>query len=87
MKVTLNGEARDLAAPLTLQQWLEQLNPGGGRVAVVVNDRVIPAAERTSLVLKDGDQVELLTCHGLQHVGTGKGSEPNGTKVAPPGAL
>jgi sulfur carrier protein len=64
MRLTLNGETRELATALTLQQWLEQLNPGGGRVAVVVNDRVIPAAERTSLILQDGDQVELLTFAG-----------------------
>lgn len=64
MNVTLNGEPRELATPLTLQQWLEQLTPGGGRVAVVVNDRVIPAAERASLALKNGDVVELLTFAG-----------------------
>ena len=64
MKLTLNGEARELAGPLTLQQWLDELNPGGGRVAAVVNDRVIPAAERAALMLKDGDRVEVLTFAG-----------------------
>jgi sulfur carrier protein len=64
MNVTLNGEPRELPAPLTLQQWLEQLNPGGSRVAVVVNERVIPAAERATLMLQDGDTVELLTFAG-----------------------
>jgi sulfur carrier protein len=64
MNVTLNGEARELPAPLTLQQWLAEINPGGGRVAVVVNDRVIPATERASLMLKDGDVVEVLTFAG-----------------------
>jgi len=64
MTITLNGEPRELPAVLSLQQWLEQLNPGGGRVAVVVNDRVIPAAERAGLALKDGDRVEVLTFAG-----------------------
>ena len=64
MKLTVNGEARETADSLTLQQLLETVNPGGGRVAVVVNDNVVPAAERARCVLKEADRIEILTFAG-----------------------
>ena len=43
MKLVLNGEAHETAETLTLQQLVDTINPGGGRVAVVVNEVVVPA--------------------------------------------
>ena len=64
MKLMVNGESYETAGPLTLQQLLDTLNPGGGRVAVVVNDEVVPAAGRAGLVMKEADRVEILTFAG-----------------------
>ena len=64
MKLTVNGEARETAGSPTLQQLLETLNPAGGRVAVVVNDEVVPAAARAGFALKDADRIEILTFAG-----------------------
>ena len=64
MKLMLNGEAYEAAGTLTLQQLVDTINPGGSRVAVVVNDSVVPSSERAGFVLKENDRVELLTFAG-----------------------
>lgn len=64
MKLTVNGEVHDLAEVRTVQQLLDRLVRGGGRVAVVVNDDVVPASGRAEHVLNDGDRVEILTFAG-----------------------
>jgi len=38
MKIQVNGENWQVEYPATVEQVLARLNPGGGRVAVVVND-------------------------------------------------
>ena len=60
----LNGESYETAGTLTLQQLVATINPGGGRVAVVVNDAVVPASERAAFALKEHDRVEILTFAG-----------------------
>ena len=64
MKLVLNGEAHETAETLTLQQLVDTINPGGGRVAVVVNEVVVPASERAGVALKENDRVEVLTFAG-----------------------
>lgn len=64
MKIQINGEDWQIEYPATIEQVLARLNPGGGSVAVVVNDNVIPAAERTAFALKEGDRVEVLSFAG-----------------------
>lgn len=63
MKLLLNGEPHETAEALTLQQLVDRLTPGG-RVAVVVNDSVVPAPERAGFALKENDRVEILTFAG-----------------------
>jgi len=60
----VNGEVRKAAEGLTLQQLLDTVVPDGSRVAVVVNDTVVPLAERAGFALKEADRVELLTFAG-----------------------
>jgi len=64
MKIQVNGEDWQVESPATIEQVLARLNPGGGSVAVVVNDIVIPAAQRAACALKEGDRVEILTFAG-----------------------
>ena len=64
MKLTLNGEAHEATGTPTLQQLLDSITPGDGRVAVVVNDSVVPASERVGFALKENDRIEILTFAG-----------------------
>ncbi|MGR3464471.1 sulfur carrier protein ThiS [Limimaricola sp.] len=59
MKITVNGEPREIAAD-TLQQALDALGHGGARVATAVNEAFVPAAARAETWLAPGDRVEIL---------------------------
>lgn len=58
MKITLNGEARDLPGP-TVRDVLDQIGLSQARVATALNGTFLPAALRGE-VLKDGDALEIV---------------------------
>ncbi|MEX0284111.1 MAG: sulfur carrier protein ThiS [Paracoccaceae bacterium] len=58
MKITLNGEPRDVAAS-TLAELLVECELSG-RVATAVNEAFVPAGLRAGHALAEGDRVEVL---------------------------
>jgi thiamine biosynthesis protein ThiS len=63
MQVILNGEACETRAATVLELLTEQ-GADPARVAVVLNDAVLPAAGRAAVRLAAGDRVELLAFAG-----------------------
>ncbi|OAR25416.1 thiamine biosynthesis protein ThiS [Streptomyces sp. ERV7] len=59
--VSVNGEARDLAAGTTLDVLVATLTPAPAGVAAAVNETVVPRGEWAATTLGDGDRVEVLT--------------------------
>lgn len=64
MTITLNGDKRELAAPLTVAQLLSELEIDGRRVAVELNLAVVKKAAYDSSVIKEGDEVEIVNFVG-----------------------
>ncbi|HZN93834.1 MAG TPA: sulfur carrier protein ThiS [Myxococcales bacterium] len=64
MKVTVNGEAREVPDGTTVAQLLAALEVTVGRVAVEVNTAVVRRAQHEARRLADGDQVEIVTFVG-----------------------
>src|SRR5438552_896714 len=64
LEVTINGEARTLAAPVTLAALLEGLGHDRRRIAVEVNRQVVPQPRHASQLLANGDAVEIVTLVG-----------------------
>ena len=64
MKVDVNGEAMERPAGETLAAVLATLGAGSGRVAVVLNDEVVPAAAHATQQLAECDRVEILNFAG-----------------------
>lgn len=62
--VTLNGEARTLAAGTTVAALLEQLGVRTALVAVERNRAIVPKDAFASTVLAAGDRVEVLRLVG-----------------------
>ncbi len=58
MKITLNGEVREVRAA-TLDELLAECS-FSGRVATAVNEQFIPSGSRTSKTLDEGDRIEIL---------------------------
>jgi sulfur carrier protein len=60
MRVIVNGEQRDIAAT-RVDALLGELDYQGSHLAVALNYDVVPRARWADTMLKDGDQVEILT--------------------------
>ena len=64
MKILLNGAEREVDAPVSLAQLLEDAGYGGRRVAVEVNREIVPRSAHASRTLADGDRVEIVHALG-----------------------
>jgi sulfur carrier protein len=64
MRITLNGDAKDVTPPLTLQQLLDQLQIQAGRVACEVNLKIIRRAFYGETHIQDGDTIEIIQAIG-----------------------
>jgi sulfur carrier protein len=64
VKVTLNGEARDVPEGTTVQALLETAGVDRRRCAVEVNLEVVPRTRHSDRRLAPGDRVEVVTMVG-----------------------
>lgn len=64
MKVTINGETRELATDSTLLSLLKSLDMTRGRVAVEINQEIIPRSQHSEHLLHDGDKIEIIHAVG-----------------------
>ncbi len=62
-QITVNGEPRELAAPVAIDALLETLgrDPATPGVAVAVGDRVVRRSDWPVTTVSDGDRVEIIT--------------------------
>ena len=61
IKITLNGEQRDIHDGSTVDDILGIIGAEKQRVAVVVNENIVYPEKRSSMKLRDNDQVEVLS--------------------------
>ena len=64
MKVTVNGQERELAAPVTVAALLDTLGMAGKRVAVEVNREIVPRSRHAEYKVQDKDRVEVVVAIG-----------------------
>ncbi len=64
MNIVLNGEPRDLGETLTVRGLIEELELTGKRLAVEVNEEVVPGSQHATVCLHDGDRVEIVQAIG-----------------------
>jgi len=64
VKFQLNGEVRQLDVPVTLRTLLSLLELERRRVAVAVNDRVVPKSRFGEVRVSEGDRVEVIQAVG-----------------------
>jgi len=60
MRVTVNGEEREIAA-VSVQALLGELDYEGTHFAIAVNYDVVPKSQWAETVLKSGDEIEIIT--------------------------
>lgn len=64
MKISINGEPREVQEGITIQELLERLGTVQERVAVEVNTAVVRRARHAEHRLAEGDRVEIVTFVG-----------------------
>ena len=64
MNIVLNGEQRNLDGALTLRGLIDHLDLAGKRLAVEVNEEVVPRSEHADFRLHDGDRIEIVHAIG-----------------------
>lgn len=64
MRILLNGDPRDLPAPLTVQALLATLDIDPRVVAVELNRVVVKRARYVDTVIEDGAEVEIVAFVG-----------------------
>ncbi|WP_126447204.1 sulfur carrier protein ThiS [Sulfuricystis multivorans] len=64
IEITLNGEKRQLAAPLTVGRLLEMEGLTGKRVAVERNGAIVPKGLHAETPIEAGDTLEIVVAVG-----------------------
>ena len=64
MQLTINGEAREIDDSLTVEQLIERLGMQGRRLAVEINQEILPRSRFVEHRLSDGDRIEIVRAIG-----------------------
>ncbi|MCK2043500.1 sulfur carrier protein ThiS [Chromohalobacter salexigens] len=64
MHIQLNGEHREFASQLTISELIDQLALTGRRIAVEVNEEIVPRSQHAETRLSPGDSVEIVHAIG-----------------------
>jgi sulfur carrier protein len=64
VRITLNGAPRELPAPLTFTQLLDELALAGKRLAIERNGEIVPRSRFAEAHVADGDRIEVVIAVG-----------------------
>ncbi|CAM3809174.1 sulfur carrier protein ThiS [Vreelandella rituensis] len=64
MQIQLNGEPHALDSAVTAADLVETLGLTGRRIAVEINEQIVPRSQLAETPLSDGDQVEIVHAIG-----------------------
>lgn len=64
MKITLNGEGRDVRAPLTVADLVASLGYTTAEVAVERNRALVPRVRHAETPVEESDEIEVVTLVG-----------------------
>ncbi|RLK46542.1 sulfur carrier protein ThiS [Alkalispirillum mobile] len=64
MQIRVNGEAREVRTGITAAELLEELDLAGRRLALEVNEAIVPRSRFEQHRLQPGDRVEVVQAIG-----------------------
>ena len=62
--ITVNGKQIQLTSEMSVADYLEQNNYQVNRIAVEMNEEILPKYSYSETMLKDGDRLEVVTFVG-----------------------
>jgi len=64
MQIQLNGDAKQLASETTVGELVVALELAGRRIAVEVNEEIVPRSQHEATRIAEGDRVEIVHAIG-----------------------
>ena len=64
MKILVNGEKISLPADLSIEGLIVHLGYQNKRIAIEINESIIPKSNHSSFILQDLDRVEIINAVG-----------------------
>ncbi len=64
MKVRVNGEEQHFPSDISLKDLIDQMGLKDLRFAIAINREVIPRSEMMEILIKDGDEIEIVHAVG-----------------------
>lgn len=64
MEITVNGDQHRFESEISLQQLLEHLGIGQGRIAIELNGEIVPKSSFPQRLLRGGDTMEIVQAIG-----------------------
>jgi sulfur carrier protein len=64
MQVIINGESHTLNDGILLSTLLNQLEISGKRIAVEINESIVPKSQHSSTVINQDDKIEIIHAIG-----------------------
>jgi len=64
MQVTINGESQTFKDPMNVVELLERNALAEKRVAVEINENIVPRSRHATTMIVDGDRVEIIQAIG-----------------------
>ncbi len=64
MRVFLNGESKTIGDAVTVSQLLHDLGLGERRVAVEINEEIVPRSQHSAYRLRHDDRIEVVRAVG-----------------------
>lgn len=64
IQLTINGEVQQLHHPINIEQFIDQNNLQGKRIAIERNGEIVPRSQYAEQYLTDGDQLEVVVAVG-----------------------
>ena len=64
MKLTINGEKRELVKSQSLEELIRELNIQAPNFAVALNQQVIPKSKYATTAIQENDEVEIVHAVG-----------------------
>lgn len=64
MEIFVNGESRQVQESYSLIQLLEEMDLSGKRLALEINEEIVPKSRHADYLISAGDKVEIVNAIG-----------------------
>ena len=64
MNIQVNGKSLEVIEPLTIVDLIKQLDDQNQRIAIEINEAIIPKSNHAEFMISDNDKIEIIKAVG-----------------------